>query len=496
MPAPSAAPTSVLPRILAVFHDAGLAGAELVLLHHLIALQAHGADIVAVLPRRGPLAAVLTPIARRLYFHAAPWWIRLQGSRTHARAWDAAARGGLSRRLDKSVAALSRIVAAEQPEVVVVAAAVLLSPSLAAHQAGVPCLQFVHEWPGAPPAATGPQPLPAAADIRWDSPLAWADALAVLRAVNRRLIWSSPACALAWQDPALPYRATPAELASAWQARQAAHPIETFLPHPVDWTPYTAPANRPAAAPGKTPLRLTCVATWSWRKGLDLLPPLLDALHQAGVAFQLTLVGHAPADNFTRCLRRWLQAAPWAAAVRCQAYADNLPALFVATDLLLHPAREDTGPLILAHAMAAGVAILASDLPGIRELLSGYALAPSPAATLLPAADTAAWSAWLLKHANAESIDRLRAAAAQNRELARAVFSAPVVEQRFRDLLQEARNSTLNSVANIPVDTAQLAASIQDRLAAAHEHTAGAALWAWRDEAVDFGRSLLARLQG
>ncbi|HTL52148.1 MAG TPA: glycosyltransferase [Planctomycetota bacterium] len=465
--------------VLAVFHDAGLAGAELVLLSHLTALRAAGTRVVAVLPRRGALEGALRGVAAAVHFHAAPWWIRLQGSRTHARAWDETARGGLRLRLDQSVAGLTRIITEEQPAAVVSAAAVLLSPALAARQAGVASLQFIHEWPGRrEPAGAG-----------WDSAVSWRDSLAVLRAVNHRLIWSSPACAVAWEaGPEVlqgPSGGSAQAIAAAWQHRRAQSEVEQFLPHPVNCEAYglngrgKASRNRLAGVS----LHLINVATWSERKGTDRMVAILAALHERGVPFTATLVGRQPADRFARKLAAQIARAPFADRVVVRAYADDLPGLFAASDVLVHPAREDTSPLILAHAMAAGLPVVASDLPGIREMLTGYRPDAAPCGRLLSPTDLEPWIALL-----AEPTGLLnRQAAHTARALARKTFEAARVHRQFGTMLDAAIASAAEAAAG-DVGMSTLRGLDAGRL------SARAALWAVQDEALDFGRGLVARL--
>ncbi|MGH7144412.1 MAG: glycosyltransferase [Planctomycetota bacterium] len=484
--------------VAAIFHDAGRAGAELVLLTHLQALRARGARIVAVLPRRGPLVQALEPLADRLIFHAAPWWIRLTGSRGHPRPWTPAARAGLAARLETSSAVLEKLFRREGVQAAVTASSVLLSPALAARRAGIAAVQFVHELPD----CWG----------SWDAPLPWPEALNLLRNCNHRLIWSSPACALWWADPRATWDFTyapatrartaaamakpdkcvpwlPVNSAAAWAARLAAPGgVETFLAHPVDCNRY--PAKPPRRLSNGGVLRIVCVGTWSERKGTDVIHRVLEALDFDRVPFHATLVGAQPRDAFTRKLRRIFRQSPFRDRVHFLPFAEDLPALFAASDVLLHPAREDPSPLIVAHALAAGVAVVASNLPGIREMLTGYDPAADPCGVLVGYVfggaaldfEQVLCDRSQLRHAwNARRAMRL----------ARATFDQPRVTAQFAAILDQALAAAAADRKERPQATRPPA-----EFGAAEGSPAFAAkLWALRDRALETGRGLIARMR-
>ena len=104
---------------------------------------------------------------------------------------------------------------------------------------------------------------------------------------------------------------------------------------------------------------------------------------QAGVRYRFTLV-----SNLRPSTRRLVErlALPNLSVVP---EVGDLAALYEATDVLVHPSREEGFGLPLAEAMQFGIPILGSDIPAVRETLG-------PSGTVLPAGDDRAWTAGLL----------------------------------------------------------------------------------------------------
>jgi phosphatidylinositol alpha-mannosyltransferase len=160
------------------------------------------------------------------------------------------------------------------------------------------------------------------------------------------------------------------------------------VPNGVDLTRFAPPAG--AAADGARPAtepaagaRILQVGRLDPRKGLAHLLEACGALRHAcppagGIEPQLTLVGDGPE-------RRWLwrQAAREGLRVRFAGAVarGELARFYAEADIFAAPATDgESFGVALLEAMAAGLPIVAADLPGYRETLAG-----SGAALLYPA---------------------------------------------------------------------------------------------------------------
>ena len=145
-----------------------------------------------------------------------------------------------------------------------------------------------------------------------------------------------------------------------------------IIPNGVEVERFASVTPRPASAP-----TVAFVGRHEARKGLEVL---LDAFGQLPASTHLWVVGDGPEtarlrNRFASDTRvEWLGAIDDEERAACMAGAD----VFVAPSL----AGESFG-VVLLEAMAAGTAVVASDLPG-------YQLAAGPAARYVPAGDRAA----------------------------------------------------------------------------------------------------------
>ncbi len=132
-----------------------------------------------------------------------------------------------------------------------------------------------------------------------------------------------------------------------------------------------------------TPYRLLYVGRLEANKRVEYLLPLVQALKPEFPGLTLRLVGEGPS-------RRTLQREVLARGLTDQvifcggmeherAYQELAQA-----DLFLFPSAYESFGIATLEAMAAGVPVIASDLPALRESTGGYA-------TLLPPQDKSAW---------------------------------------------------------------------------------------------------------
>ena len=179
-----------------------------------------------------------------------------------------------------------------------------------------------------------------------------------------------------------PASVTADEVATRWGLGVPCVGIHTGLDD--GWFAATVPAARP---PG--PLRLLTVGTLEPRKGLDVVAAALPLLRAAGVAVSWRLVGRQGWGDI---------ALPEGLEVLGAVDDAELRSLYATTDVLVAPSLMEGFDLPVAEALAAGCAVVASDIPVHREVFGDDAV-------LVPAADAGALVAAL--RAAADDVDLL-----------------------------------------------------------------------------------------
>ncbi len=155
------------------------------------------------------------------------------------------------------------------------------------------------------------------------------------------------------------------------------------LPNAIDTGRFRA--ERGPASDRRTRLELLVVGRLEPRKGLEAVIEALRLLPPGLPEWRLRVVGDGP-------LRARLERAARSHRGRIELLGRvapaSLPRLYAESDLALAPATfgESFG-VVLLEAMASGLPVLASDLPGYREVL-----AASGAGACVPPGDPAAWS--------------------------------------------------------------------------------------------------------
>ena len=112
------------------------------------------------------------------------------------------------------------------------------------------------------------------------------------------------------------------------------------------------------------PLRVGMVARLDPNKGLETF--LAAARAMPGTRF--TIAGRpGPHDEYNRALREQ------AAAAGVEIVEAHGEAFLRTVDVAVLPSRHEGSPLVLLEAMAVGRAVVASDIPGVREVVAGDA---------------------------------------------------------------------------------------------------------------------------
>lgn len=178
------------------------------------------------------------------------------------------------------------------------------------------------------------------------------------------------------------------------------------LGNPIDinaYLPSTDQQQRRSGA-GRRHTHVLFVGRSDARKGLPVLLAAYDKLNRQGQAERLRLTV-AGSQHFKEAPAKVAFLGRVSAKALIQAYQD--------ADIFCAPALggESFG-IVLVEAMAAGAAVIASDLPGFREVLD-----EGKAGILVPAGDVDAWAAALLTLSQAP--DQIKALAQRGQQRAR-----------------------------------------------------------------------------
>lgn len=185
-----------------------------------------------------------------------------------------------------------------------------------------------------------------------------------------------------------------------------------------------------AVAASRTPGRILFVGRLVEKKGAAILLDALRLLHP-GVSWSLDVVGDGP-------LRQRMEAAARGLPVRFlgQQGRAELYNLYARVEVVAVPSvpaasgDQDGLPLVLLEAMAAGAAVVGSDLPGIND-----AVTDDLSGVLVPHSQPAALAAALERILADEDLRRRLGERAQ---AAAGHFSLPNIGARYRDVLREA----------------------------------------------------------
>lgn len=182
----------------------------------------------------------------------------------------------------------------------------------------------------------------------------------------------------------------------------------------------------PAPDRGAGPLRLLLCGRLAPGKGLRALVPALGALDPAA-PWTLTVAGDGPRMGW---LRAALDAAGLAGRVRLLGFVprEAMPGVYREADVLVHPSHFEGQSNAVLEAMASGLAVVASRIPGCAELVR-----PGESGLLVPPGDAPA-----LAGALGELLGRPGLAARmgrRGRELARAHGSWACAAGRYAGLL-------------------------------------------------------------
>jgi glycosyltransferase involved in cell wall biosynthesis len=144
------------------------------------------------------------------------------------------------------------------------------------------------------------------------------------------------------------------------------------VPNAVDFVPAAPAAVRTEIGAGADELLLLGAGGLERRKGFDLL---IEALAQTDdPRIRILLAGSGPEETNLRAQAQQLGVA---ARVHFLGQRRDLPAVLAAVDALVLSSRGDSFANVMLEAMAAGLPVLATDVPGTEQALAASAERPA-----------------------------------------------------------------------------------------------------------------------
>lgn len=136
----------------------------------------------------------------------------------------------------------------------------------------------------------------------------------------------------------------------------------------LDLDDFAASAERPDHAPGR--LRVLWASRFIRGKGLHAFVEAAEKARAAGADAEFLVAGYADPGHADRLTQAEIDAVAANPAIRFLGHVTDMPGLFEKVDALVLPSQYQEGlPRILIEGAAAGVALIASDVPGCREIV-------------------------------------------------------------------------------------------------------------------------------
>ncbi|MEE9299465.1 MAG: glycosyltransferase family 4 protein [Acidimicrobiia bacterium] len=202
--------------------------------------------------------------------------------------------------------------------------------------------------------------------------------------------------------------------------------IRNGVPDPVGIDREEVSAVRRELGIGDDRIVALTIAVMRPGKGHDVLLDAVKEVDDDRLVFLL-------AGDGSEAKRLWARAAGDHRIV-FTGFREDVPLLFAAADLVVHPSLGDALPTSLIHALAAGLPIVASDIGGIPEIVT------PGAGFLVPPGDPAALASAITRLAADEAGRRLMEK--RSRERFEEEFEAAAWARRLRSLYSEVLNRT------------------------------------------------------
>ena len=156
--------------------------------------------------------------------------------------------------------------------------------------------------------------------------------------------------------------------------RQALSTKVTAVPNYVDLDRFSAGDRRATRLEFATPpdcFVVSILANLAPHKGQETAIRALGGLSRAGVPAELWIAGEdrSGGGSYERQLRELAASLNVTARVRFLGFRSDAPKLLQASDAFVLPSTHEGLPLSILEAQACGVPVVASDIPGVREII-------------------------------------------------------------------------------------------------------------------------------
>lgn len=191
------------------------------------------------------------------------------------------------------------------------------------------------------------------------------------------------------------------------------------IPNAVDVDRYASAVPLEHSTLGLAPdaKLIACIGRLDRQKGIDWLLEVMRAVEHRDPKCHLLLVGGGPERESLERQARRLQLA----RVYFLGYRRDVPDILAASDLMVLPSRWEGMPNVVLEAMAAGRAVVANDVEGVRELL-----APNDAEQVVAPHEPQRFGEQIIRLLNDDSLRTRLGALNQARASAKFSFGASV----------------------------------------------------------------------
>jgi glycosyltransferase involved in cell wall biosynthesis len=171
------------------------------------------------------------------------------------------------------------------------------------------------------------------------------------------------------------------------------------------------------------------------QKGVDVLLAAFETALRQAAHLHLVMAGDGPLRAYVEA---WQRRSPAGPRVRVLGRTEDVPGVLSAADLFCQPSRWEGFCLAAAEAMAAGLAVAATDVAGLNEVV-----ADNETGLLCPADDPSAFAANIVRLARDAALRSRLGAAGRRRVVERFGIERFVAEhaQLYREIKSEIRNS-------------------------------------------------------